>query len=92
MGRDRSEGVVNHKCQVFDGSAGAGVHRGLYVMDGAVMPRSLGVNPLLTITALAERAMLHLAGDLGLSFDDAPARGVAPAPVTVPGAVAQMGI
>ena len=31
--------------------------------------RSLGVNPLFTITALAERAMLHFAADHGLSFD-----------------------
>jgi cholesterol oxidase len=95
MGRDRGEGVVNHKSEVFDGRAGANradVHRGLYVMDGAVMPRSLGVNPLLTITALAERAMLHLAGDWGLSFDDAPVRGAAPVPVTTPGAVAPTGV
>jgi cholesterol oxidase len=89
MGRDRGEGVVNHKCQVFDDRTGAGsadVHRGLYVMDGSIMPRSLGVNPLLTITALAERAMLHMARDLGLAFDDAPVHGTAPVPVTAPGA------
>jgi cholesterol oxidase len=75
VGRDRSDGVVNHKGQVFDASAGSGladVHEGLYVVDGAIMPRSLGVNPLLTITALAERALIHLARDYGLSFDDAP--------------------
>lgn len=75
MGRDRSDGVVDHKCRVFNGAAGAGkaaVHDGLYVIDGAVIPRSLGVNPLLTITALAERAMLHFAQDRGLSYTTAP--------------------
>jgi cholesterol oxidase len=78
IGRERGDGVVNHKSQVFDGHPGAGpaaVHDGLYVMDGSIMPRSLGANPLLTITALAERAMMHLAGDRGLSFDDAPQKG-----------------
>jgi cholesterol oxidase len=77
MGADRLSGVVDHKCRVFDGRSGAGstdVHEGLYVIDGAIMPRSLGVNPLLTITALAERAMMHFASDRGLSFDDAPVR------------------
>ncbi len=75
MGRDRDDGVVDHKCRVFDGSLGAGadaVHDGLYVIDGAVIPRSLGVNPLLTITALAERAMLHFAQDRGLRYTTAP--------------------
>jgi cholesterol oxidase len=71
MGGDRDAGVVNHKGQVFDGSAGAAaneVHEGLYVCDGAVLPRSLGVHPLLTITALAERAMIHLVRDRGWSM------------------------
>ena len=78
IGRERNDGVVNHKGQVFDASAGRGstaVHEGLYVVDGAVMPRSLGVNPLFTITALAERALLHMAQDYGLSFDDAAVTG-----------------
>jgi cholesterol oxidase len=73
MGSDRSTGAINHKGQVFDASAGQGstaVHAGLYVVDGAMMPRSLGVNPLLTITALAERAMLHVAREHGLANHD----------------------
>lgn len=76
MAAERGEGVVDHKCRVFDGAPGAdatAVHDGLYVIDGAVIPRSLGVNPLLTITALAERAMLHFAEDRGLRFTTAPA-------------------
>jgi cholesterol oxidase len=88
MGRERADGVVDHKCRVFDASPSAGaaaVHDGLYVIDGAVMPRSLGVNPLLTITALAERAMLHLAADLGLGFDDAARHYGSPGSATAPG-------
>ena len=90
MGQARDAGVVDHKCRVFDGRAGAGstdVHDGLYVIDGSVMPRSLGVNPLLTITALAERAMLHLGRDHGLAFDDAPRATPSAADVREPAAV-----
>ncbi|KAG9323929.1 hypothetical protein KVV02_004346 [Mortierella alpina] len=64
MGRDGSSGVINHKGQVFTGQ-GEEVYEGLYVMDGAVMPMSLGVNPFLTISALAERACTLLARDRG---------------------------
>src|SRR5262249_12094144 len=75
MGQDKTRGVVNHKCQVFDGRPNSppdSVHAGLYVCDGSVVPRSLGVNPLLTITALAERAMIHLAKDRGWEFSVEP--------------------
>ena len=81
MGRDRDQGVVDHTSNVFDGAAGRGstaVHEGLFVVDGSIIPRSLGVNPLLTITALAERAMIHMAQRYGLAFDD---RAVAATPI-----------
>src|SRR4029077_6042631 len=68
MGQTAGEGVVNHKCQVFDGRSEETTHSGLYVCDGSVIPRSIGVNPLLTITALAEGAMLHLARDHNLGI------------------------
>ncbi|KAF9273719.1 hypothetical protein BGZ68_001272, partial [Mortierella alpina] len=64
IGRNGASGVINHKGQVFTGQ-GDEVYEGLYVMDGAVMPMSLGVNPFLTISALAERACTLLARDRG---------------------------
>ena len=64
MGETRASGVVDHRCRVFDSDPRTrpdAVHPGLFVVDGAVMPRPLGVPPLLTIAAIAERAMLLLA-------------------------------
>jgi cholesterol oxidase len=55
MADEAESGVVDHEGRAFSGSHGDAVHGGLYVCDGSVVPRSLGVNPLLTITALAER-------------------------------------
>lgn len=69
MGDDAAHGVVNHKCQVFAGKTGGEVHPGLYVCDGAVMPGPIGVNPLLTISAVAERACELLAADRGWRID-----------------------
>lgn len=62
MGKDATTGVVDHECRVFDGEAGTSVHPELYVCDGSIVPRSLGANPLLTISALAERAAERLIG------------------------------
>lgn len=38
-------------------------HKGLYVMDGSLLPGNVGVNPFLTITALAERNMEEVIKD-----------------------------
>ena len=50
IGADPSRGVVDADCRAFG-------YRNLLVCDGAAVPANPGVNPSLTITALAERAM-----------------------------------
>lgn len=50
MGASAAEGVIDHRHQVFN-------YPGLYVIDGSAMSANPGVNPSLTITAMAERAM-----------------------------------
>ena len=75
MGEDAASGVVDHKGRVFAGTAGEEVHDGLYVMDGSIIPRSLGVNPLFTISAVAERACALMAQDRGWTLPyDLPSR------------------
>lgn len=57
MADTADNGVVDADCRVFDPSRGSRQpHPGLRVMDGSMIPTSLGANPLLTIAALAERA------------------------------------
>lgn len=48
LGTTRTNGVVDHKGEVFG-------YPGLYVADGAIVPRAIGLNPSRTIAALAER-------------------------------------
>ena len=64
MAERAEDGVVNHKGQVFRGeTVERGPRRPLHVCDGAAIPRSLGINPLLTISAVAERSVALLARD-----------------------------
>ncbi len=87
MAEDAEHGVVNHKGQVYSGAEGADVYEGLYVNDGAVIPRSLGVNPHITICAVAERNCALLIQDRGWQID----YGFAPPPA-VPAEPTRAGI
>ena len=58
MGRDPKSSVVDANHQLHDCA-------GLYVVDGAAVPSALGVNPQITIMALATRAAEKIAAALG---------------------------
>lgn len=53
MGRSAQDGVIDAQHRVFN-------YPGLYVVDGSAMSANPGVNPSLTIAALAERAMTFI--------------------------------
>lgn len=59
MGADASAGVIDHQHRIFN-------YDGLYVIDGAAISANPGVNPSLTITALAERAMTFIPPKAGV--------------------------
>ena len=62
LGDDADHGVVDPDGRVYD--ANGGVHEGLYVVDGAILPTPVGVNPFLTISAVSERIASTLPGTL----------------------------
>lgn len=53
FGRDAAEGVVGLDCQVHN-------YPGLYVVDASTVPANPGINPSLTIAAMAEYAMSRI--------------------------------
>jgi len=53
IGETDNDGVVDLACQAHN-------YPGLYVVDGSIIPANPGVNPSLTITALAEYAMAQI--------------------------------
>ena len=63
MGEDYLQGAVDEFGRVFSGDGS--VHEGLFVADGAVLSSALGVNPFLTISALAERIAERKIRELG---------------------------
>ena len=71
MADDGAHGVVDHRGRVFTG-AGDEVYEDLLVTDGAIVPRPLAVNPLLTISALSERAAALLVAEKGGTSTAAP--------------------
>jgi choline dehydrogenase-like flavoprotein len=57
MGADARSSVVDSHCQAHD-------VKGLFVIDGSVTPTSLGVNPQVTILAIAEKSAEWIAENL----------------------------
>ncbi len=53
MGTTPEDGVIDARNRAFG-------YENLYVVDGSMIPANLGVNPSLTITAMAEHAMSHI--------------------------------
>jgi hypothetical protein len=69
MGDDAAHGTVDHLGRVFDPDAAPGAapwHEGLVVLDGAMVPGALGINPALSISALSLRAAQGLIDHWGL--------------------------
>ena len=58
FGKNDSEGVIGLNCEVHN-------YPGLFVVDGSIMPANPGINPTLTISALAEYAMSQIPNKKG---------------------------
>jgi cholesterol oxidase len=63
MGNAPETSVVKHTGEVWGCD-------GLYVIDGSIIPTALGVNPSMTIGAVAERASFWMIYDRDMSEGD----------------------
>lgn len=71
MGASAETGVIDPKHEVFN-------YPGLYVIDGSAISANPGVNPSLTITTLAERAMSLIPEKRTTKTAGPPGKGTAP--------------
>jgi cholesterol oxidase len=93
MGDTFQQGVVDDHGRVFDRAAceqalaagetdgGTRVHHGLAVLDGSIIPASLGANPALMIATVARRAARLLATQWGFEPASAALKELRPRPV-----------
>jgi cholesterol oxidase len=63
MADSRARGAVDYRNRVFG-------YTNMYACDGSVVAANLGVNPSLTITALAERAMSFIPVAARMAWND----------------------
>ena len=59
MGKDATQGVIDENNRVFG-------YENMYVIDGSMISANPGVNPSLSITAIAERAMAQIPSKQGV--------------------------
>ncbi|SDJ06172.1 Choline dehydrogenase [Bradyrhizobium sp. Rc2d] len=80
MGDNCRQGVTDHCGRVFDvdGPGDKSVHKGLVVLDGSIVPTSLGINPALTISVLALRAITQLKEEWKLKPRSSPKSSASP--------------
>jgi choline dehydrogenase-like flavoprotein len=65
IGQDENKSVVNQQFQVHD-------HPNMYIADSSIFPSAPGINPSLSIMALAHRASESILQDCGVRFTATP--------------------
>ena len=71
MGKDRNHGVVDSFGHIYKGNGATltETYPEFYVVDGGIVPTSLGVNSSLTISALAFRIAENIVGSSNLPVE-----------------------